>query len=110
MIEDRIFRIEARIHKARSISPEAKGELLSLLAALKEDLKALPPTSREDAESIAHFAEASAYEATREDKKPQLAKVALSGLQEAAAEFKIAHPKTAGTINRIAMILSNMGM
>jgi len=110
MIEDRIYRIEARIHQAKSISPEARGELLSLLAALKEDLKALPPANREDAESIARFAEASAHEATREDRKPELAETALTGLQQAAAEFRIAHPKTAGIINRIALILSNMGM
>lgn len=110
MIEDRIFRIEARIHQAKSISPEARGELLSLLAALRDDLKALPPASQEDAESVARFAEASAHEVTREEKKPLLAEAALTGLQEAAADFKIAHPKTAGTINRIAMILSNMGM
>jgi len=110
MIEDRIQKIEARINGTENISPETKTELIQLLTALRAEIAALPPTAEEDAHSIARFTEASAHEATRNPKKPELLEAALGGLTGSVDEFEVSHPKLAETLNRIAVILSNMGM
>ena len=110
MIEDRIRKIEARINGTEKLPAETKGELLALLESLRQEIAELPDSHGEDADSVARFAEASAHEATREERKPQLLEAAIEGLNASVGEFEVTHPKLADTINRIAMILSNMGM
>ena len=110
MIEDRIQKIEARLRDSANI-PEAKRvELLNLLAALKDEVRALPSTHEEHARSIAQFMDASAHEVTRAEKKPKLVEASLSGLTASVEEFEASHPKLAGVVNQIAVALSNMGL
>ena len=110
MIEDRIQKIEAQIQKTEGISRETKSELLELLASLKAEMEALAETHAEDAQSIAGFADASAYEATRTAKKPQLLETAVSGLTASVEDFETSHSNLVQVVNRIAVILSNMGI
>jgi len=110
MIEDRIRNIEARINGTERLPAETKAELKALLEALRTEIAALPATHGEDADSIARFAEASAHEATRSEQKPKLLNAALEGLGGSVEEFEVSHPKLAETLNRIAVILANMGM
>ena len=110
MIEDRIRKIEARIHGTEKLPAETKEELLSLLESLKKEIAELAESHGEDADSVTRFTEASAHEATRSEQKPQLLEAAIEGLNASVEEFEVTHPKLADTINRIAMILSNMGM
>ena len=110
MIDDRIKNIEARLQGAKSIPDATKVELLDLLAALRKEIAALPEKHEEDAASIAGFADASAHEVTRTEKKPQLVDAAITGLKSSVEEFEVTHPTLTQVVNRIAFILSNMGI
>jgi len=110
MIEDRIQNIEARLKSAQTVPDETKAELLELISALKSEIRNLPETHEEQAASIAGFAEASAHEVTRSQRKPQLVEAALTGLKSSVEEFEATHPTLTQVVNRIAFILSNMGI
>ena len=110
MIEDRLKKIEEQIAASENISGDSKSELLDLLAVLRSEIAALPQTQADEARSIATFAEASAHEATRSTVKPQLLEAALSGLTGSVEEFETSHPDLAAVLNRLAAVLSNMGM
>ena len=110
MIEDRIQNIEAQIRDSKTISGETRSELLELLAALKSEVAGLSETHADDARSIAGFADASAHEATRTEKKPQSVEAAIKGLTTSVEDFETSHPTLVQVVNRIAVILSNMGM
>ncbi len=110
MIEDRIQKIEARLKDSANIPEAKRAELLNLLAALKEEVRALPSTHEEHARSIAKFMDASAHEATRAEKKPKLVEASANGLKASVEEFEASHPKLAEVVNQIAVSLSNMGL
>jgi hypothetical protein len=110
MIEDRIQKIEARLKESAHIPEAKRAELLNLLAALKDEVNALPSSHEEDARSIAKFMDASAHEATRAEKKPKLVEAAQNGLTASVESFEASHPKLAEVVNQIAVALSNMGL
>ena len=110
MIEDRLMNIEEQIGAASNIPAETQAELLKLLASLRSEIAALPSAREDEARSIATFAEASAHEATRSAKKPQLLEAALTGLTGSVEEFETSHPDLAAVLNRLAAVLSNMGI
>lgn len=110
MIEDRLKKLEDQIGAAANIPEESRAELLRLIAALRSEIAALPSTRADDARSAATFAEASAHEATRESVRPQLLEAAISGLKGSVEEFETSHPDLAAILNRLAIVLSNMGM
>ena len=109
MIEDRLKKIEEQIGSAVNIPAETRTELLHLLASLRSEIAALPSTNEDEARSIATFAEASAHEATRSARKPQLLEAALNGLTGSVEDFETSHPDLAAVLNRLAAVLSNMG-
>lgn len=110
MIQDRIDQIEAVVSGAQNLSDEKRTELLRLLADLKAEVAPLTEAHGEDAQSIARFTEASVHEATRSAKKPALADAALGGLTASVAGFEGSHPQLVAVVNRIAVVLSNMGI
>ena len=110
MIEDRIGRIESTLEKARNIPDGTKAELLDMVAGLKAEIRALSETHLEEASSITRFADASAHEASRSQKNPQLAETALHGLRASIQGFEDSHPALVGAVNRFATALSNMGI
>jgi hypothetical protein len=110
MIEERIEKIEAQVRAAGTMPAETKSELLGLLAALKTEIAALPEAHQEDARSIAGFADASAHEAIRAERKPLLVDAAVRGLTYSVKGFEATHPNLTQVVNRIAFILSNMGI
>lgn len=110
MIEESIQNIEAKLQATGNIPENTKAELLSLLEGLKSEVAALAKTHGEDARSIARFADASAQEATREQKKPELVDAALSGLTSSVQGLETEHPRIVQLVNRLATILSNMGI
>ncbi|MEP6636785.1 MAG: DUF4404 family protein, partial [Acidobacteriota bacterium] len=67
-------------------------------------------TNSEDAASVARFAEASAHEATRTRKKPNLLRAALQGLKQSVEEFEATHPELVAEVNEFATALANMGL
>ena len=110
MIEKTIESIETKLKESTSIGDENKNELLQLLGALKEEVSALSKTHAEDAESIAHFTRASTHEATKASKNPQLLKLSVDGLSSSVDGLETSHPKLVEVVNKVAYILSNMGI
>jgi len=110
MIENRIAAIESTIESARNIPGERKAELLQLVSELKAEVGRLAETHHEEASSISRFADASAHELARAEKKPQLADTALQGLRLSIEGLEESHPVIVGVVNRFANALSNMGI
>ena len=110
MIHNQIEKIETKVVGAKGIPEETRNELLVLLSTLKTEIGELSRTHGEDADSITRFTEASAHEATREERKPELVKVAVQGLSSSVDGFETSHPALVQIVNRIATILSNMGI
>jgi hypothetical protein len=110
MIQDRIEKIAADIQGTQNIPDEKKAELLNLLSGLKTEIEALSKTHGEDARSITGFADVSTSEATREGKKPQLISASLDGLTSSVEGFEVSHPRLTQLVNRLAVILSDMGI
>ena len=110
MIENQIATIRSTIETAGNIPSETKTEILKLVAGLKSEIETLSETHHEDASSITRFADASAHEASRSQKNPQLAETALRGLRLSIQGFEDSHPMLVGMVSRFATALSNMGI
>jgi hypothetical protein len=110
MVNETIGRIEERIRANDSLSPEKKGELLSLVGELEKEVSALAETHDDDAHSVAGFAATSVHEATRKEKNPELLKQALDGMSMSARSFEVSHPGLTGLINTIGQTLWKLGI
>ena len=110
MIQDNIEKIETKVQAAKGISEETRTELIGLLSTLKTEIGDLSKTHVEDAVSITGFTDASTHEATRESVKPEQVKVAVQGLSASVEGVETSHPVLVQIVNRIATILSNMGI
>jgi hypothetical protein len=92
------------------LDPDRRRELLDLLSTLKLEVTALAKTHGEQAESIAGFADISAYEATRSEKNPRLLDLSLKGLNSSVEGFEKSHPRLVQIVNAISNTLSNLGI
>ncbi len=110
LLDYRIGIIESTIRTARKIPEETRVELMAMLAGLKSELASLSKTHHEEAASITRFADASAHEAARTEKKPQLTDTALQGLRLSIEGLEESHPNVVRVVNRFATALSNMGL
>jgi hypothetical protein len=110
ILDYRIGIIESTIQTARNIPHDRRADLLTMVAGLKSELANLSKTHHEEAASITRFADASAHEASRSRKNPQLADTALNGLRLSIQGLEESHPTTVGIVNRFATALSNMGL
>ncbi|HEY3915418.1 MAG TPA: DUF4404 family protein [Verrucomicrobiae bacterium] len=110
MLDQTITKIESRIESASALNDTHRNELLQLLGQLKTEVAQLSKTHKEDAESIASFAEVSAREATRETRNPQLIEHSIGGLESSVEGFEESHPQLVAVVNRIASMLANMGI
>ncbi len=110
MIRKTIENIEARIRENSSVSDKSKTELLNLLSKLKTEIGELSKTHPEQAESISSFTQASAHEATRKEKNPDLLKLSLDGLTTSVKELETSHPELTQLVNKVSQALANMGI
>ena len=110
MIQETIARIEEKLRSAGSLTAESRGELESLLATLKAEITELSKTDADQAQSIAGFAQASAHEATRGEKNPELLELSLKGLSASVEGFEKSHPKLVQIVDRICTALSSLGI
>ncbi len=108
ILDYRIRIIETTLQTARNIPHNRRAELLTMVAGLKSELANLAKTHHEEAASITRFADASAHEAARSRKNPQLADTALNGLRLSIQRLEESHPMTVRIVNRFATALSNM--
>jgi len=110
MMQDTLSTIESRLRQGGSMPEQQRRELLELLAQLKVEISHLSQTHREQAQSIASFTDVSTFEATRATKNPESLAHSIGGLEASASEFEVTHPQLAGIVNRLATLLSNMGI
>ncbi|MCI0442104.1 DUF4404 family protein [bacterium] len=110
MIQETLLQIKKKIEKTESVKEENKKELLDLLAVLQSEIDQLSKIDQDRAESIIGFASASAHEATRKEKNPNLQKMSLDGLQASVHGFESSHPKLVEIVNAISNALSNLGI
>jgi hypothetical protein len=110
MIRKTIENIEAKIRESSSVKDESRAELLRLLARLKTEVEALAKTHPEQAESITSFAQATAHEATRKKKNPDLLKLSMDGLSASVKELETSHPDLLQLVNAVSLVLANMGI
>ena len=110
MIEERIQLSQSTIEAAPKIPDQTESELLRQVAALRSEIETLAESHPEEAASITHFAGAAAHEAARSSKNPRLAETAFEGLELSIVGLEDSHPIPAGTVNRFATTLSNMGL
>jgi hypothetical protein len=113
MIEETIKKIESRIKESPSeggAGDKNMEELVALLETLKNEVAELSKTDAEHAESIAGFAKISAHEATRREPNPELLKLSVKGLASSVEGIESSHPRVVEVVNRISVMLSNMGI
>lgn len=110
MIDKQIELIEAKVQGAPNLPEPTKAELLDLLKSLRQEVKSLSETHAEAAVSITGFANVSAHEGIRGEKRPDLLDTALKGLSESVSELETSHPKLVDIVNRLTVALSNMGI
>ncbi|HVN95500.1 MAG TPA: DUF4404 family protein [Syntrophorhabdaceae bacterium] len=110
MIEKTIKNLEDKIRRDPSIRESHKTELLGLLSKLNTEISELSKTDMEHAESITGFAQTSTHEAIRKQKDRELLDLSLKGLTSSVGELETSHPNLVEIVNRIAHVLSNMGI
>ena len=109
-IQETISRIEERLKSNEGLSTEKRTELLTLVEELKREVADLAKTHREDADSIASFAETSVREATRREKNPELLEMSVDTMLLSARRFEVSHPSLVGLINTIGQTLWKIGI
>jgi len=110
MIDETFKKIEKRITGASGLKSESREELQDLLETLRDEVTQLSKTHPEHSESIVGFTDLSSHEAVKAKQQPELLKPALQGLEASVMEFENEHPKLSQIVNRISLLLSNMGI
>jgi len=110
MIQETLSQIKKKIENTESATDQNKKELMDLFSRLQSEIQQLSKTHQDHAESILGFASASAHEATRKDKDPNLQKSSLEGLEASVHGFEESHPKLVELVNAISNALSNLGI
>jgi hypothetical protein len=110
MNDERIEKIKSAVEEADHIPAEKKAELLALLADLKPAIAKVAETHPEDAQSIGQSVEATAHEAARENKRPEVIENAVRELKESVEKFEASHPDLSAFVNRYSTLLSALGI
>lgn len=86
MIEERLNKLQEQIEASANLPPESREEMLRLVAALRSDI--------DETQRAVPSGDGSA----------------LSELTEKVKVFESSHPDLAAAVNRLSIVLSNMGM
>ena len=110
MIQDRLDKIEERLKQSDTVKESEKTELSSSLTVLRVEIAGLSQTHREQAESIAGFAELSTHEATRGKKSQDLFNLSIKGLTSSVQGFEVSHPELVEIVNTFCTMLAKLGI
>jgi len=106
----KIEAIEKKIESTSQIDAKIKEDLLDLMRSLKTELTDLKEVNPNGAHNIADKTQVPAEKVLNpENKKNELQKD-IDGLQETVEEFEVSHPKLVQVVNRICMMLSDIGI
>ena len=110
MIEKTLADIEKKLANDGSVNAQTRAELVALLSQLKAEIAGFSETHSEEAENIAGYAKASADVTIGTSQDPQVVKSTLEDLSESVSGFETSHPRLVETVNRICVLLSNLGI
>ncbi len=110
MIQETLKKIDERLAASPTLSPENRAALEQLLQDLRREIDAMDDEQAEQAESIAGFTAASAREALRQSRDPDMLEYSIEGLRRSVREFELSHPKLTQVVNGICHQLSNLGI
>ncbi|MCS7089280.1 MAG: DUF4404 family protein [Verrucomicrobiota bacterium] len=110
MMDETLGKLEQRLQHAPGMDPNQREELLELVRELRREVQGLSQTHQDEANSIAGFAQLSAFEATKERPNPRLVKISLEGLKAAVEQFESSHPRLVRVVNHISQMLANLGI
>ena len=110
MSAERIEKTKATVEAADHIPTDKKAALSEALSKLKPALAQISETHGEHAETITRLVEASAREATRQEKRPEHLNRLLQELRESAQKFEASHPRFAAFMTEYSTILSALGV
>lgn len=110
MINDTLEKIESAIARVGTLDTHKKTELVALLNKLKAEIGALPASQSDKASSLANFAQAAAHEAARENSDTRLRTISIEGLAHSVKSFEASHPVLVETVNKICLMLSQIGI
>jgi hypothetical protein len=110
MSDERIEKTKSAVDAAGDIPVDKKAALSAALSKLKPALAQISESHREDAESIARLVEASAHEATRQEKRPEHLDTHLHGLKQSVEKFEASHPQLVAFVTEYSAVLSALGI
>jgi hypothetical protein len=83
---------------------------MSLLKGLSEHIEKVAEQDGDKAESIENFTRISAHEVLRKEQKPELITLSIEGLKQSVEDFEASHPELVRIVNRISIMLSDIGI
>jgi hypothetical protein len=92
------------------VDEKRKAEVLRQLSTLQAELDELSRTDRDQAKTIAGFAELSAHEATRSHTRPELLTLSVTGLRKSVQDFEATHPRLVEIVGSLSALLSSIGV
>lgn len=110
MLDDTLNKIKDRIQGSTRMDPDNKSQLLDLIDQLGDEILKVQDSKQENAESIANFTNVSTYEASKENSNEELIDLSIKGLNKSVQEFEVTHPDLTAIVNKIAYLLSSMGI
>jgi len=110
MSDERIEKTKLTVAAADHIPADKKAELSASLSKLKPALAEISQTHQEQADTIARLVEASAHEATRQEKRPEHLNKLSQELKESVQKFEVSHPHLAAFVTEYSTILSALGI
>lgn len=106
----KIEELEKKIESASQIDAKIKEDLLDLMRSLKTELADLKEIHPKTAHVIADKTQVSAEKILISDNKQNELQEHIDGLQETVGEFEASHPKLVQIVNRLCMMLSDIGI
>ena len=106
----KIEAIEKKIEATSQIDAKIKENLLDLMRSLKTelaDLKEIHPTT---AHNIADKTQVSTEQVLASNSKQNELQNNIDGLQVTVEEFEVSHPKLVQIVNRLCIMLSDIGI
>lgn len=110
MSDERIEKTKSAVDAADHIPAEKKAALSEALSKLKPALAQISESHQEHVENITRLVEASAHEATRQQKRPEHLKRLSHELRQSVEQFEASHPKLAAFVNEYSTLLSALGI
>jgi seryl-tRNA synthetase len=107
---DSLGQLEARIQETHDLNPQQKEELLGLLANLKEAVAKLSTTHEAHAHSRTSMIDSAGHETTNAEPSQHPLRMAMENLSTSVEAFEASHPELVNTVNKISMLLANMGI